>query len=117
MNIDSQEYQNKLWLEAIALRIDDMLTGHPEIDKDSRDLLVDAVIAGLLAHPKKLESWKNSNSFIESSFFDSEDQDNTKLSGNTVRNTKTSHVLPNGVRYSISKPIFNSKKGKTNVKP
>jgi len=116
MNIDNQEYQNKLWLEAIALRIDDMLTGHPEIDKDSRDLLVDAVIAGLLAHPKKLESWKNSNSFIESSFFDSEDQDNTKLGTRKRTATKVSHVLPNGAKYSISGPIFNSKQGKTNGK-
>jgi hypothetical protein len=116
LNIDNPDYQNKLWLEAIALRVDDMLTSHPEIDSDSRALLVDAVIAGLIAHPKKLDAWKNSNSFIESSFFDDEDQDNTKLSGNTIRNTKTSHVLPNGVCYSISKPIFNSKRGKKNGK-
>ena len=114
MNIDSEEYQNKLWIEAIALRIDDMLTGHPEIDKDSRDLLVDAVIAGLISRPKSLDNWKNSNSFIESSFFDEEDQDNTKLSSTKRTVTKVSHVLPNGVRYSISKPIFNSKRGKKN---
>ena len=114
MNIDSEEYQNKLWIEAIALRIDDMLTGHPEIDKDSRDLLVDAVIAGLISRPKSLDNWKNSNSFIESSFFDDEDQDNTKLSSTKRTVTKVSHVLPNGVRYSISKPIFNSKRGKKN---
>ena len=114
MNIDSEEYQNKLWIEAIALRIDDMLTGHPEIDKDSRDLLVDAVIAGLISRPKSLDNWKNSNSFIESRFFDEEDQDNTKLSSTKRMTTKVSHVLPNGVRYSISKPIFNSKRGKKN---
>ena len=117
MNIDNPDYQKKLWLEAIALRVDDMLTSHPEIDSDSRALLIDAVIAGLHAHPGMLKKWQEGNSFIEHSFFDEEDQDNTKLSGNTVRNTKTSHVLPNGVRYSISKPIFNSKKRKTNVKP
>ena len=114
MNIDDPEYQNKLWIEAIALRIDDMLTGHPEIDKDSRDLLVDAVIAGLISRPKSLDNWKNSNSFIESSFFDEEDEDNTKLSSTKRSVTKVSHVLPNGVRYSISKPIFNSKRGKKN---
>jgi len=117
LNIDNPDYQKKLWLEAIALRVDDMLTSHPEIDSDSRALLIDAVIAGLHAHPGMLKKWQEGNSFIEHSFFDEEDQDNTKLSGNTVRNTKTSHVLPNGVRYSISKPIFNSKKRKTNVKP
>ena len=117
MNIDNPDYQKKLWLEAIALRVDDMLTSHPEIDSDSRALLIDAVIAGLHAHPGMLKKWQEGNSFIEHSFFDEADEDNAKLSGNTVRNTKTSHVLPNGVRYSISKPIFNSKKGKTNVKP
>ena len=114
MNIDSEEYQNKLWIEAIALRIDDMLTGHPEIDKDSRDLLVDAVIAGLISRPKSLDNWKNSNSFIESSFFDSEDQDNTKVGTRKRSTTKISHVLPNGAKYSISGPVFNSKRGKKN---
>ena len=114
MNIDNPDYQKKLWLEAIALRVDDMLTSHPEIDSDSRALLVDAVIAGLHAHPKMLGRWQEGNSFIEHSFFDEADEDNTKLSGNTIRTTKTSHVLPNGVRYSISKPIFNSKRGLKN---
>jgi hypothetical protein len=43
-----------------------------------------------------------------------EDQDNTKLSSTKRTAIKTSYVLPNGVRYSISKPIFNSKRGKKN---
>ena len=114
MDIDNPEYQKKLWMEAIALRIDEMVSGHPEIDSDSRALLVDAVIAGLHAHPGMLKKWQEGNSFIEHSFFDEEDQDNTKLSSTKRTATKTSYVLPNGVRYSISKPIFNSKRGKKN---
>ena len=116
MNIDSQEYQKKLWMEAIALRIDEMVSGHSEIDSDSRALLIDAVIAGLHAHPGMLKKWQEGNSFIEHSFFDEEDQDNTKL-GTTKRTaTKVSHVLPNGAKYSISGPFFNNKRGKTNGK-
>ena len=114
MNIDNPEYQKKLWMEAIALRVDDMLVGHPEIDSDSRALLVDAVIAGLHAHPGMLKKWQEGNSFIEHSFFDEEDEDNTKLSSTKRMTTKTAYVLPNGARYSISKPIFNSKRGKKN---
>ena len=114
MNIDDPDYIKKLWMEAIALRIDEMVSGHPEIDSDSRALLVDAVIAGLHAHPGMLKKWQEGNSFIEHSFFDSEDEDNTKLSSTKRTVTKVSHVLPNGVRYSISKPIFNSKRGKKN---
>ena len=110
MNIDDPEYQNKLWIEAIALRIDDMLTGHPEIDKDSRDLLVDAVIAGLISRPKSLDNWKNSNSFIESSFFDSDDQDNTKLGTRKKAATRISKKLSNGAWYSISGPFFNNRR-------
>lgn len=114
MNIDDPDYIKKLWLEAIALRVDDMLVGHSEIDSDSRALLVDAVIAGLHAHPGMLGRWQEGNSFIEENYLNSEDEDNTKLSSTKRMTTKTSHVLPNGVRYSISKPIFNSKRGKKN---
>lgn len=114
MNIDDPDYIKKLWMEAIALRVDDMLVSHPEIDKDSRDLLVDAVIAGLNAHPGLLKKWQQGNSFIESSFFDSDDQDNTKLGTRKRSTTKISHVLPNGAKYSISGPVFNSKRGKKN---
>ena len=114
MNIDDPDYIKKLWMEAIALRVDEMVSGHPEIDSDSRALLVDAVIAGLHAHPGMLRKWQEGNSFIEHSFFDEEDEDNTKLSSTKRMTTKTAYVLPNGVRYSISKPIFNSKRGKKN---
>ena len=54
MNIDDPDYIKKLWMEAIALRVDEMVSGHPEIDSDSRALLVDAVIAGLHAHPRRI---------------------------------------------------------------
>ena len=116
MNIDNPDYQKKLWLEAIALRVDDMLVSHPEIDSDSRALLVDAVIAGLHAHPGMLKKWQEGNSFIEHSFFDEEDQDNTKLGTRKRTATKVSHVLPNGAKYSISGPYFNNKREKTNGK-
>ena len=114
MDIDNPEYQKKLWMEAIALRIDEMVSGHPEIDSDSRALLVDAVIAGLHAHPGMLKKWQEGNSFIEHSFFDDEDQDNTKLSSSKRAVTRISKKLSNGVKYSISGPFFNSKRGKKN---
>ena len=113
MNVDSPEYQRKMWLEAIASRVDDMLVSHPEIDKDSRDLLVDAVIAGLTAHPKLLGRWQEGNSFIEHSFFDEDSEDTTKI-GSKRSAIKVSHKLPNGRRYSISGPFFNAKRTRNN---
>lgn len=110
MNIDSEEYQNKLWMEAIALRVDEMVSGHPEIDSDSKALLVDAVIAGLLAHPGMLKKWQEGNSFIEHSFFDEEDQDNTKTGSTKRAATRISKKLSNGAWYSISGPFFNNRR-------
>lgn len=113
MNVDSPEYQRKMWLEAIALRVDDMLVSHPEIDKDSRDLLVDAVVAGLHASPKMLSRWQEGNSFIEFDAFSKDDEDNTKLASRKRQATKVSHKLPNGRRYSISGPFFNSRRSRS----
>ena len=113
MNVDSPEFERNMWLEAIALRVQEMLSSHPEIDKDSADLVVDAVIAGLTAHPKLLGKWKEGNSFIEHSYFDEDSEDNTKLCA--LRSaTKVSHKLPNGRRYSISGPFFNAKRTRNN---
>jgi hypothetical protein len=108
---------DEMWVQAIQLRVEDMLKTHPEIDEESLALLVETLGAGLRSSNKLLQAFQSGCSFIESDFDDPDEEFNTKLSGNTIRTTKTSHVLPNGVRYSISKPIFNSKKGKTNVKP
>jgi len=112
---------DEMWIQALQLRVEDCLKIHQEIDEESLALLLQILGAGLRSQPSLLRKLKEGSSFLESDYFEvfpeDEDQDNTKLSGNTVRNTKTSHVLPNGVRYSISKPIFNSKKRKTNVKP
>jgi hypothetical protein len=114
MNIDNPEFQKKMWMEAIALRVDEMVSGHPEIDSDSRALLVEAVIAGLHAHPKMLGKWQEGNSFIEHSYFGEESQDNTKLGSRKRSATKVSHVLSNGVNYSITGPYYNGKRSRNN---
>lgn len=114
MNVDSPEFQRKMWLEAIAMRVQEMLSSHPEIDKDSADLVVDAVIAGLSAHPKLLGKWQEGNSFIEHSYFDQDSEDNTKLGMRKRTATKVSHKLPNGRRYSIFGPFFNSRRSRSN---
>ena len=114
MNIDNPEFQKKMWMEAIALRVDEMVSGHPEIDSDSRALLVEAVIAGLHAHPKMLGKWQEGNSFIEHSYFDEESPDNTKLGTRKRTATKVSHVLPNGRSYSITGPYYNGKRSRNN---
>ena len=113
MNIDSPEFQRKMWLEAIAMRVQEMLSSHPEIDQDSADLVVDAVIAGITAHPKLLSRWQDGNSFLENSYFDPEQEDTTKI-GSKRSATKVSHKLPNGRRYSISGPFFNSRRSRSN---
>lgn len=113
MNIDSEAFQQKIWLEAIANRLQESLKAHPEVDDESADLVVDAVIAGLTAHPTMLKNWQNSNSFIESDFFDADLEDTTKL-GSKRSAIKVSHKLPNGRRYSISGPFFNSKRSRSN---
>ena len=113
MNVDSPEFERNMWLEAIASRIQDMLSSHPEIDKESADLVVDAVIAGLTAHPKLLGRWQDGNSFIEHSYFDEDGEVNTKL-GALRSATKVSYKLPNGRRYSISGPFFNAKRTRNN---
>jgi hypothetical protein len=92
MNIDSQEFQNQkfqddLWVTAICLRIEDMLTTHIEIDADSLSLLVSAVRTGLKSDNQLLNRFKSGNSFIEEDFFsDSETDQDTD-----TRNTSASY--------------------------
>ena len=114
MNIDDPDFQKKMWLESIAMRVQDMLASHPEIDKDSLDLIVDTVVAGLIAHPRLLSKWQEGNSFIEHSYFDEESQDNTKLGARKRSVTKVSHQLPNGRSYSITGPYYNSRRSRNN---
>ena len=116
MNIDNPDFQKKMWMEAIAMRVQDMLSSHPEIDQESAELLVEAVIAGLHAHPKMLGKWQEGNSFIEHSYFDQESEDNTKLGMRKRTATKVSHQLPNGRSYSITGPYYNSRRSRFNGK-
>jgi hypothetical protein len=113
MNIDTEAFQQKIWLEAIANRLQESLKAHPEVNDESADLVVDAVIAGLTAHPTMLKNWQNSNSFIEADFFDPEQEDTTKI-GSKRSAIKVSHKLPNGRSYTISGPFFNSRRSRSN---
>ena len=105
---------DEMWVQAIQLRVEDMLQNHQEIDQSSLALLVETIGAGLRSSEKLLRSYQSGCSFIESDFDNPDEEFNTKLSSTKRSVTKVSHVLPNGVRYSISKPIFNSKRGKKN---
>ena len=105
---------DEMWVQAIQLRVEDMLKSHPEIDEESLALLVETLGVGLRSSAKLLQAFQSGCSFIESDFDNPEEEFQPKLSSNKRTVTKVSHVLPNGVRYSISKPIFNSKRGKKN---
>jgi hypothetical protein len=83
MNIDSQDFQDGLWVTAICLRIEDMLTTHTEIDADSLSLLVSAVRIGLKSDNQLLNRFKSGNSFIEEDFFVDSDTDEDTDTRNT----------------------------------
>ena len=106
---------DEMWVQAIQLRVEDMLQNHQEIDQSSLALLVETIGAGLRSSEKLLRSYQSGCSFIESDFDNPDEEFQPKLSSTKKTATKTAYVLPNGVRYSISKPIFNSKRGKKNV--
>ena len=109
---------DEMWIQALQLRVEDCLKIHQEVDEESLALLLQILGAGLRSERSLLNKVKEGSSFLESDYFDvfpeDEDQENTKLSSTKRMTTKTAYVLPNGVRYSISKPIFNSKRGKKN---
>lgn len=88
MNIDSPEFQDGLWITAICLRIEDMLTTHTEIDADSLSLLLSAVRIGLKSDNQLLNRFKSGNSFIEEDFFENPDDEEPELDSNI----KTSSV-------------------------
>ena len=106
--------RDEMWVQAIQLRVEDMLQNHQEIDQSSLALLVETIGAGLRSSEKLLRSYQSGCSFIESDFDNPDEEFQPKLSSTKRMTTKTAYVLPNGVRYSISKPIFNSKRGKKN---
>ena len=83
MNIDSPEFQDGLWITAICLRIEDMLTTHIEIDADSLSLLLSAVRIGLKSDNQLLNRFKQGNSFIEEDFFVDSDTDQDTDTRNT----------------------------------
>ena len=62
--------EDEMWVQAIQLRVEDMLKNHPEIDQESLALLVETVGAGIRSNKKLLEAYRSGCSFIESDFFD-----------------------------------------------
>ena len=108
-----------MWIQAVQLRVEDMLKSHPEIDQESLALLVETVGAGIRSSNKLLQAYQAGSSFLESDYFDivpedEESQDNTKLGERKRTATKVSHVLSNGVNYSITGPYYNGKRSRNN---
>lgn len=107
---------DEMWIQAIQLRVEDMLKTHPEIDEESLALLVETLGAGLRSSNKLLQAFKSGCSFIESDFYEVDEEDNTKLGSRNRTATKVSHVLPNGRSYSVTGPYYNSRRSRTNGK-
>jgi hypothetical protein len=109
---------DEMWIQAVQLRVEDMLKTHQEIDEKSLALLVDTLGAGLRSSNKLLQAYQAGSSFLESDYFDidpeDESQDNTKLGTRKRTATKVSHVLSNGRTYSITGPYFNSHRSRMN---
>ena len=103
-----------MWIDAIKIRVEDMLKSHPEIDESSLSLLVETVGAGLRCQGALLNQFMQGSSFIESDFTDPEEEENTKLGTRKRTATKVSHILPNGRSYSITGPYYNSRRSRLN---
>lgn len=105
---------DEMWVQAIQLRVEDMLKTHPEIDEESLALLVETLGVGLRSHRSLLKKYQSGCSFIESDFYQipEEEEDNTKLGKRKQSITKVSHPLPNGRSYSISAPFIKSKRSR-----
>ena len=65
---------NKDWIDAIGLRVQDMLQSHPEMDQDTTELLVATVQIGLLMEPRLLKQWTEGNSIVEHDHFKNFDE-------------------------------------------
>ena len=111
---------DEMWIQAIQLRVEDMLKTHPEIDEESLALLVETIGAGIRSSNKLLQAYQAGSSFLESDYFDivpeDESQDNTKLGSRKRTATKVSHVLPISRSYSITGPYYNSRRSRMNGK-
>lgn len=109
---------DEMWIQAVQLRVEDMLKSHPEIDQESLALLVETIGAGIRSSNKLLQAYQAGSSFLESDYFDivpeDESQDNTKLGTRKRTATKVSYVLTNGAEYSITGPYFNSHRSRMN---
>ena len=100
---------DEMYVQAIQLRVEDMLKTHPEIDEESLALLVETLGAGLRSSNNLLQAFKSGCSFIESDFYEVDEEDNTKLGSRKRTATKISHVSTKGAKYSISGPLFSNK--------
>lgn len=65
---------NKDWIDAIGLRVQDMLSNHSEIDQDTLELIVASLQFGLLSEPRLLKQWQSGNSIIEQNFMENYDE-------------------------------------------
>ena len=103
MDIDSQEFQDGLWVTAICLRIEDMLKTHPEIDPDSLSLLLSAVRTGLKSDNQLLNRFKQGCSFIESDFFEDSDDEPEEYKDIKTSSTYRFQGIYNHLQYSNSR--------------
>ena len=105
---------DEMWVQAIQLRVEDMLKSHPEIDQSSLALLVETIGAGLRSSEKLLRSYQSGCSFIESDFDNPDEEFQPKLSSTKRAATRISKNLSNGAKYSISGPFYNNRGMKKN---
>ena len=105
-----------MWIQAVQLRVEDMLKTHPEIDEESLALLVETIGAGIRSSNKLLQAYQAGSSFLESDYLEVDEEDNTKLGARKRTASKVSHVLPNGRSYSITGPYYNSRRSRMNGK-
>ena len=105
---------DEMWVQAIQLRVEDMLKSHPEIDEESLALLVETLGVGLRSSAKLLQAFQSGCSFIESDFDNPDEEFQPKLSSTKRAATRISKKLSNGVKYSISGPFYNNRGMKKN---
>jgi hypothetical protein len=74
---NTMEATEKEWIDAIGLRLLEMLESCPEIDRDSAELIVASVQLGILGSDGLFRQWKSGNSIIESSYFEDSHRDAT----------------------------------------
>ena len=75
---------NRQWAEAMSDRLWEGMTS--EYDQRTKDLIIQAFLAGLAEYPQVLENLKSS-SLIESNYFDDEQPDERTIEGKNYRIT------------------------------